>query len=110
MHLSLRRVHEHLGEKDGITVEYTTIASSYQNGPARESNPDNENASDMIEKRRTTSRILCFAGGKQMPHVRIDCRGHPRNKRERTSPEEHTCIRQVFRLRKAMGMQVLRLL
>ena len=83
-------------EKDGVTAEYTTIASSHQNGPAERAIQTTENAiRTMTEGAGLPAEFWCFAAETDA-HVRNRLPGGPGIEGKRTSPEEaYTGIKQV---------------
>ena len=83
-------------EKDGVTAEHTTIASSHQNGPAERAIQTTENATrTMTECAGLPAEFWCFAAETDA-HVRNRLPGGPEIKGKRTSPEEaYTGIKQV---------------
>ena len=91
-------------KNDGVTAEYTTIASSHQNGPAERAIQTTENAiRTMTESAGLPAEFWCFAAETDA-HVRNRLPGGPQIKGKRTSPEEaYTGIKQVSDHLRAWG-------
>ena len=92
----LKEVIDTWEEKDGVSAEYTTIASSHQNGPAERAIQATENAiRTMTESAGLPAKFWCFAVEADA-HVRNRLPKGPLIEGKRTSPEEaYTGIKQV---------------
>jgi hypothetical protein len=83
-------------KKEGVSAEYTTIASSHQNGPVERAIQTTENAvRTMTEESGLPAEFWCFAAETDA-HVRNRLPRGPLINNKRTSPEEaYTGIKQT---------------
>jgi Reverse transcriptase (RNA-dependent DNA polymerase)/gag-polypeptide of LTR copia-type len=100
----LKEVMDEWERKDGVSAEYTTIATSHQNGPAERSILTTENAiRTMTESAKLPAEFWCFAAEADA-YIRNRLPSGPRIDEKRTSPEEaYTGIKQVSDHLRAWG-------